>query len=59
MSNKKQMQEMLKEKINYLAETLQIVEKQVELEAVQLASKDLKMGARANQVSEHEEWLLY
>ena len=39
---------MLNEKINYLGETLQIVEKQVELEAVQLATKDLKMGARAN-----------
>jgi|LauGreDrversion4_2_1035121.scaffolds.fasta_scaffold1045722_1 hypothetical protein len=50
---------MLNEKINYLGETLQIVEKQVEMEAVQLASKDLKMGAKANQVSEHEEWLLY
>jgi hypothetical protein len=53
------MQELLREKINYLTETLQIVEEQVELEAVQLASKDIKMGARTNQVSEHEEWLLY
>jgi hypothetical protein len=49
--------ENLRYKIDELKDLLKIVDQHVAVEVEQLASKDLKMGAKLNQVGELEEWL--
>lgn len=47
----------LRQKIEELSDLLKIVDEQVVKDVNHLASKDIKMGAKLNQVGELEEWL--
>ncbi len=47
----------LRAKIEEFTKLLALVDEQVSVEVDQLASKDIKMGAKLNQVGELEEWL--